>query len=412
MRTEVMRSEEELIGALREGRGDVVAARLIPDTTREEQVAFTQPLYVTRPVVVQRGGAPQSADLPARADSLLRWPDRPSGAAVQVRARPVTTPQQLAGTSVHIAERSPYQRVLAELADTISGDITIVELEGDSASEALLRQVARGEIELAVSSENLAKLTQSYFQNLTVQPAIGPLHPVAWAVHEDAPGLKRVLDTWIAARGADGTIDRLYQKYFVDRRGYRERVESDYLTSETGRLSPYDDLFRQHAPQVGWDWRLLAAQAYQESRFEPGAESWAGAQGLLQLMPATAREVGVRNTADPTQNVQGAVRYIAGLMEAWRGEIPDTAQLTRFVLASYNTGRGHVQDAQRLAEKNGGDPTKWADVAFWLLQKSKRAVYTDPVVRHGYSRGLEPVTYVQKILERFENYRQFVPAET
>jgi membrane-bound lytic murein transglycosylase F len=127
-------------------------------------------------------------------------------------------------------------------------------------------------------------------------------------------------------------------------------------------------------------------------------------------MPGTAREVGVSRILDPEQNVAGAVRYLTKLFERWEREIPDSTERLKFVLAAYNTGTGHVQDAQRLAQKNGGDPTLWDDVAYWLLQKSKRAVYTDPVVRHGFSRGLEPVTYVQKILERFANYRQHVPS--
>jgi membrane-bound lytic murein transglycosylase F len=88
--------------------------------------------------------------------------------------------------------------------------------------------------------------------------------------------------------------------------------------------------------------------------------------------------------------------------------VPDPDQRLRFILASYNVGRGHVQDAQRLAVKNGDDPLVWEDVAHWLLLKSKREVFTDPVVRFGYARGLEPVTYVQKILDRYEHYRQFV----
>lgn len=411
LKTVVFRHDSLLFDALRRGEGDVVAARVIPTAVRRRNLAFTQRLYRTRPVVVQRSGPPSEANLPEGAAEKLNWPDRPAGAVTSVRVRPIETPADLANNAVHVPGRSPYGAVLAELSDTITGDITIVEVEGDSSTEALVRQVARGEIDLAVSHENVARLKQSYFQNIEVRPAVGPTHPVAWAVRPESPQLKAAFDAWITARADDGTLDRLYRKYFIDRRGYRERVESEYLTSETGRLSPFDTLFRQHAPQIGWDWRLLAAQAYQESRFDPTARSWAGAQGLLQLMPGTAREVGVRSVNDPAQNVAGAVRYINGLERQWLKDIADPAERLKFVLASYNTGRGHVQDAQRLTVKNGGDPKKWDDVAFWLLQKSKRAVYTDPVVRHGFSRGLEPVLYVRKILERLDHYRQFVPDE-
>jgi membrane-bound lytic murein transglycosylase F len=194
----------------------------------------------------------------------------------------------------------------------------------------------------------------------------------------------------------------------VDRQGFRERVESEYLTSETGRLSEFDDLFRQHAPAIGWDWRLLASLAYQESRFDPRARSWAGAQGILQIMPATARDIGLGDPWDPEQNVAGGVRYLDWVTDRWREIILDEDQRRRFVLASYNVGFGHVHDARRLAEKHGADPDDWNDVAYWLLQKSKPEVFRDPVVRYGYARGLEPVLYVALILERFEHYLEFV----
>ncbi|MBW3534412.1 MAG: transglycosylase SLT domain-containing protein [Gemmatimonadetes bacterium] len=232
---------------------------------------------------------------------------------------------------------------------------------------------------------------------------------MAWAVRENAPALQAALDAWLAAN--PGRVEKTYRRFFVDRAGYREREESEYLTSETGSLSEYDTLLARAAVDIGWDWRLLASQAYQESKFDPAARSWAGAQGLLQLMPATAREVGVADAYDPEQNVAGAVRYLEWLEGQWAPEVADPDERLRFVLASYNAGRGHVLDAQRLAAKHGDDPMRWDDVAYWLLQKSKRKYYNDPVVRYGYCRGLEPVTYVALILERFEHYREFVEGE-
>ena len=128
------------------------------------------------------------------------------------------------------------------------------------------------------------------------------------------------------------------------------------------------------------------------------------AVALLQLMPRTAKEMGVRNSANPEQNLAGGVRYLAELTKQW-SDIPDEAERLKFVLASYNAGRGHVLDAQRLAEANGDDPMKWEDVAYWLLQKSKPSVYRSKLVQHGYVRGLEPVQYVSRILERYDRYR-------
>jgi membrane-bound lytic murein transglycosylase F len=119
--------------------------------------------------------------------------------------------------------------------------------------------------------------------------------------------------------------------------------------------------------------------------------------------------MGVRNPNDPEQSIRGGVRYLEWLSGLWEDEVPDAEERVKFILASYNAGRGHVLDAQRLAKKHGADPTRWDDVAYWLLQKSKPAVYSDPVVEHGYVRGLEPVQYVSRILERFDRYREIEP---
>jgi membrane-bound lytic murein transglycosylase F len=159
---------------------------------------------------------------------------------------------------------------------------------------------------------------------------------------------------------------------------------------------------------LNWDWRLLASQVFQESKFHPDAHSWAGATGLLQLMPRTAKQYGVTNPLDPEDNVQGAVKFLKWLESYWQQRIPDDGERIKFVLASYNTGAGHVEDAQRLAEKYGGNSQRWEDVSYWLLQKSTQKYSSDEVVKFGFCRGLEPVNYVTNILERFDHYKQYV----
>jgi membrane-bound lytic murein transglycosylase F len=126
-------------------------------------------------------------------------------------------------------------------------------------------------------------------------------------------------------------------------------------------------------------------------------------------MPGTARQYGVADAYEPAANVAGAARFLDWLQTSfWPERVPDETERLKFVLASYNAGPGHVDDARRLTEKYGGDPNVWDDVAYWLLRKSEREVYTDPVVRHGFCRGLEPVTYVARILDRYDHYLQFV----
>ena len=122
----------------------------------------------------------------------------------------------------------------------------------------------------------------------------------------------------------------------------------------------------------------------------------------------TARSLGVRVLTDPEQNVRGAVRYLQDLDVHWKKSMSDSTERLKFVLASFNAGTGHVEDAQRLAQKHGDDPMKWEQVAYWLLQLSKQESYADPVVKYGFCRGMEPVAYVAVILDRYDHYRQFV----
>jgi len=401
LQTVVVRDRDQMFGMLRRGEGDVSAGRLVPLRDDREHVAFTTPLYRTAAAIIQQEEPLAQADLSEPAERALGARD-----PLQVRAREITTVQELEDATVHVARgTAPHARLL-EVSDQLTGDVHVVAVEATVRDEALIRDVVAGEIELVATHEDLAKLTGDYYDNITVQPVVGDSFGIALGVRENSPELLAALDQWIEANG--DRVSALYRKYYIDRRGYQARIESEYLTSETGRLSDFDDLLRAEAPRVGWDWRLLAAQAYQESRFDPRARSWAGAMGLLQLMPATAREHGVTDPWDPQDNVAGGVRFIGWLTNYWNDIIIDEEQRLRFILASYNTGHGHVEDARRLTAKHGGNDQVWDDVAFWLLQKSKREVYTDPVVRYGFSRGMEPVSYVKHILERYAHYQEFV----
>jgi membrane-bound lytic murein transglycosylase F len=129
----------------------------------------------------------------------------------------------------------------------------------------------------------------------------------------------------------------------------------------------------------------------------------------MQIMPATARQMRT-NPADPRQSIEAACRYLLQFDDAWKPSIPNGSERIKFILASYNVGLGHVQDAVRLAEEHGDNPKSWDDVAYWLVRKSSRGVYNDPVVKHGFARGTEPVAYVDAILSQFANYKQFVKA--
>jgi len=408
----VVTDPKSLFPLLNSGEGDIAADRLIPPvgptTALEDQspVSFSRALYRTEAVLVQQAQPPSAAGegtekalAPGPADPLPE---------VDIQARLVTRPSQLAGRTVSLPEKSAYHQTLIELSEEISGDIYVVEMGEKIQDETLAQRVARGEVQFTVMQKNLADLKEAEFKNLKVRPILGQTHSVSWALRRNSPELMNELNHWIEEKKNGSLFDGLYQKYFIDRRRYLERVQSEYLTSTTGKLSEFDPLIKQYAGELGWDWRLLASQAFQESRFHPAARSWAGATGLLQLMPATARQFGVTNALDPADNVQGAVKFLKWLQQFWAKRIPDENERLKFILASYNCGAGHVEDAQRLTEKYGGNPQVWEDVSYWLLQKSNQQYSSDAVVKFGFCRGIEPVNYVSNILERFDHYKQFV----
>jgi membrane-bound lytic murein transglycosylase F len=406
----VVTDPKSLFPLLNSGEGDIAAARLIPTNepaaVSQAPVEFTRALYRTEPALVQQAEAPSAAGEGAE-KALESGPADPAP-EVDIEARLITRPSQLAGQTVSLPEKSVYRQTLVELSDEITGDISVVEVKGKTQDEALAQKVARGEVQFTVMQKNLGDLKEAEFKNLRVRPIVGESHNVAWALRRNSPDLMNALNRWIENKHNGPVVDNLYQKYFIDRKRYLERVTSEYLTSTTGKLSEYDALLKQFAGDLNWDWRLLASQAYQESRFKPAARSWAGATGLLQLMPRTAAEFGVQNALDPSDNVKGAVKFLQWLQRYWAKRIPDDNERLKFILASYNTGAGHVEDAQRLTEKYGGNPRRWDDVAYWLLQKSTQKYYSDAVVKFGFCRGLEPVNYVANILERFDHYKQFV----
>ncbi|HBB88968.1 MAG TPA: lytic transglycosylase F [Blastocatellia bacterium] len=408
----VVTDPKSIFPLLNSGEGDIAAARLTPPVgptvalENQSPVAFTRALYRTEPVLVQQDQPPSAAG--EGTQKALSPGPADESPEVDIQARLVTRPSQLAGRTVSLPEKSAYHETLIELSDEISGDIHVVEMGEKIQDETLAQKVARGEVEFTVMPKNLADLKEAEFKNLKVRPILGQNRGVSWAVRKNSSELMNALNQWIEEKKNGPLFDGLYQKYFIDRRRYLERVTSEYLTSTTGKLSEYDPLIKQYAADLGWDWRLLASQAFQESRFHPAARSWAGATGLLQLMPATAREFGVTNALDPSDNVQGAVKFLKWLQAYWVARVPDENERTKFILASYNAGAGHVEDAQRLTEKYGGNPRVWEDVSYWLLQESTQQYSSDEVVKFGFCRGLEPVNYVTNILERFNHYKQFV----
>ena len=225
-----------------------------------------------------------------------------------------------------------------------------------------------------------------------------------WMVGDDKEDLKRELAEWYDPKLVDEV--KKEEEFLLSNKSVRRRVFSPMLNRAGGVISHYDSYFQRYASTIRWDWRLMAAQCYQESTFDPEARSWAGACGLMQIMPATADHLGLprANIFNPEQNIAAAAKYL-GELEHNFSDIRERTERTKFVLAAYNGGHFHIRDAMALAQKHGKNPHRWADVEAFVLGLAKPEYYNDPVVKYGYMRGSETADYVRKIHERWNGYR-------
>ena len=189
----------------------------------------------------------------------------------------------------------------------------------------------------------------------------------------------------------------------------KRHVYAFMLSAEKGTISTYDHLFKKYAQTAQMDWQLMAAQCYQESCFDPQAHSWAGACGLMQIMPTTADMLSLprERIYDPEANIAAAARYMALLQNKF-ADVANPAERLKFALAAYNGGYNHVRDAMALTKKYGGIWQRWDDVKHYILALQQPQFYRDPIVTNGYMRGSETAAYVDMIAQRHAQYRDAI----
>lgn len=367
---------------------DLIALGLTVTRERSKIVDFSEPLNQTRQMLVQR--------------KPVNW--RKMKTMDEIESELIRNPLDLAGRTVYIQKNTIFKSRLQNLSDEIGADINIVE-DPDATVEELIDKVAKGEIDYTISDEYIALVNRKYYPDIDVNTAISFSQNVAWAVKKGASGLMDTLNTWLTDFKKSRKYVFLYNKYFKNSRTVNI-AKSDYFSVDGGKISPYDQYIKKYSKLIGWDWRLLASLIYQESQFYPEARSWAGAFGLMQLMPHTAEKFGIDSLSSPEDQIKAGVDFIKLLDKQFQDKIKDKNERTKFVLASYNAGIAHVYDARRLAEKYEHDPNIWENnVDFYLLNKSKPEFYNDSVVKYGYCRGDEPYNFVYEILDRYEHYK-------
>lgn len=388
VRVEVARDQQELLKKLENGDGDVVVYNLPVNRANSSKVRFCGNRTTISNLLVQR------------------------------KNNKLKNVAQLKGKEVYVSEER-FVQALTELNRSLGGGIRIHRVSPDKKTTAeLISDVSDGKIDYTLCDNDMKAINQCYFPNLDISLKAGIDQHAGWAVRKDEPDLAAALDKWYNEARNTTAFRQCGQRYLTGfslagsgtalgggtSRGF---FASPMLNSRAGIISRYDALFRHYSMYIPWDWKLLAAQCYQESGFNPDATSWAGARGLMQMMPSTAMQEGLSPAliTDPEQNIAAASRHIRGL-NRYFSDVPDSRERINFVLAAYNAGRQHIRDAMNLARKNGRNPYIWeGHVDHYVLMMSDERYYNDPVVKSGYFRGEETYNYVRAIHGRWNYYK-------
>ncbi|NQT87182.1 transporter substrate-binding domain-containing protein [bacterium] len=324
-----------LLPALVEGRGDVAAAGLTITAAREKHVDFTTPYHtgVDEIVVTSKG------------------------------VKPLKTLDDLAGRRVAVAHASSYAQHLAQLSQALvkkgKAPIEMVPLENHIETEDLLEMVNAGILEITVADRHIAELWTSVFKDMTLRRDL-KVHTggrIAWAVRKSNPKLRAFLNEYVA-KNRKGTAmgNILFKRYYENTKW----VKNPTTPAERAKMERYIALFKKYAAQYDFDWLYLGAQAYQESGLNPNAKSSVGAVGIMQLLPSTAKDMGIANFRTVEGNIHAGAKYMAWLRKHYFNAPGISAEAKfDFSLAGYNAGAGRVQKWRKKAPSLGIDPNRW-----------------------------------------------------
>ena len=370
---------------LLDGEGDLIMYNIPITNEGKEKVTYCGRETITQQVLVQRAN---------KNDTIL------------------TNVIELIGKKIWTKKDTKYYDRLINLNNEIGGGITIKDIQQDTVNtEDLIELVSNGQIPYTVSDDNLARLNKTYHANINIDLVLSHPQRSSWAVRKDTPELANALNQWFDMRKSTTKYKAIMKRYFETSKS-SENVSPRELGRllAPGQISPYDSLFQKYAPTIKKEWQLIAAVSYQESRFDTTGVSWAGAAGLMGLMPSTAQAMGIsiEERSNPDAGIRAGVTYLGEMERSFRN-ISNEEERIKFMLASYNAGIGHVFDARALARKYGKDPSVWNDnVEEYIRLKSNPEYYNDSICKHGYLRGNETVAYVRDVMRRWYYYREKV----
>ena len=363
---------------------DMVAIGIGANKDMKRRYLLTNPILMQRSVLVQR--------LPKDWNKM--------STANEVENQLLRSSVDLAGKTIHLPKGSHEVKLLEHLSDQIGDTIYIVECDSLNSVD-LVQAVASDEIDYTVVEEYVARMASIGLRGLDTKLNVSVEQPLGWAVynHDGDSSLLLALNSWID-NFEQRNLNRILAKYVNKGNVFGSP------RPKQGELSGFDAIIKKTAKNIGWDWRLLASLIYQESHFKLDLESEKGAFGLMQLMPVVMEKYGITYESTPEEQLEAGGQLISYLDDCLENKVTDSVERVKFVLAAYNSGLGHVYDAQRLAEKYGKYPDVWDNnVDYFILNKSKKQYYNDTCCKAGYLRGTETYRFVEEVLDRYYQYQ-------
>ena len=329
VKLEIAPSLSKAIEWLDANKVDLIAYEVPITAEYKEKVVACGPENITTQVLVQ----------PKRGDTEL-----------------ITDVTDLVGKDVYVEADSKYEARIENLNEELGGGINIHHVDKDTLiTEDLIAMVSDGQIPLTVVDSDIARINKTYYNDLDITLPLSYEQRSGWAVAPDKKWLGDSIDAWLNIDAHRSEQAQLLKRYFELS---KNEPGNGRFNPTSARVSPFDHLFKQYAAEYDWDWKLLAAQAYVESKFDSTAISWAGARGLMQIMPRTAKGYGqsAKSVMKNDVAIETALKLLRDLDRQFKTRVPDENERKKFVIAAYNSGQAHVFDAMALAKKYGLNP--------------------------------------------------------
>lgn len=371
---------------LQQRRVDIVAMELPVINDKKFDLVYTTPLYYDYQVLVKKKQI-------KRHDSHLMSNSGSSS---------IDGIEELKNKTITLSANKLGQIYLSDIQHANSNETNIIAEDNLPLNE-LFEEVSEGTIDYTISFERPAKAMMLAMGNIDAQTRISPEIGISWIVRKGAVNLLEVANNWIEENKSTRLFAGLNSKYYKNPRWVNIALGRPVKKSA---ISDYDNIIREMSNNIGWDWRLVAALIYHESKFQPDATSRRGAFGLMQLMPSTAYRFGAHEGSTASEQVAAGTKLLNYLDRRLSKLVPEKNERKKFVLAAYNIGLAHILDAINLTEKYGKDPTIWHNnVEFYLLAKSQPEYYNDSIVKYGRISGKETHQFVLNVMDKYEHYK-------